>query len=244
MAKEKAPKERLLRKLIPPCIVDVSGSNYTVAGGGGWKLLQTTSATGSPNFWAIWRGYFDLSGIVEQQETLFTVGPIFQEATDWDFVTSNSIGAIQTWDMITQEYLIDSTFDGALGGSGMWIPPGMMSTSDPGLGPNTGAPYDLQDVHYGNARTFQYGPVTSLGVSPFHPLMSRTTAWGTGSATAGEKLYITRAIYISGALAAEPLNELNSPPTAVVIPCLILKEPDLHYIERLRRSYVVQPTVD
>lgn len=242
MAKEN-PKERLIRKLIPPGVIDVSGTSF-VTGGGGWEIVSATNSVGNPDFWAVWRSYFDLSGIVEAQETLFTVGPVFQEATDWDYVTTRTQGALQVWDMVTQEYITDASFDGALGGSGMWIPPGMMSTDDNTLGPNTGAAYDLQDVHYGNVRTLQYGPVTSLGVSPFHPLPSHNTTWGTGSATAGQKLYITRAIHLSSALTAEPLNEINAPPTAVVIPCLIMKEPDLHYIERLRRSYVVQPTVD
>lgn len=244
MAKKQEPKERLLRKLIEPAQIDVDGSSFVVEGGGSWKIVNALASTGAPTTWAVWRGYFDLSGIVEQEETLFTVGPVFQEATDWDYVTNNLTGAIQVYDMITQEYITDESFNGVTAGSGMWIPPGMMSSNDPSIGPNTGAGYDLQDVHYGNARTFQYGPLTSLGVSPFHPLMSRSTAWGTGSATAGQKLYITRAIHLESALRTEPLNELNTPPTAVVIPTLIVKETDLKYIERLRRSYVVAPTVD
>jgi len=236
-------KERLLRKLIEPGIIDVSGSTFVVDGTN-WELVVAADSVGNPTHWAVWRGYFDLSGLVEQQETLFTMGPTFQEATDYNYITSNQQGALQVWDMITQEYISDASFDGVLSGSGMWIPPGMMSTLDPLLGPNTGAGYDLQDVHYGNARSFQYGPLTSLGVSPFLPILSRSTMWGTGSATAGQKLYVTRAIHLDSALRAEPLNELNTPPTAVVIPALIDKEANLEYIERLRRSYVVAPTVD
>ena len=240
------PKERLLRLLIEPAIVDFDGSTgFTVSEESGhWRLVTATNSVGADDYWAVWRSEFDLSGIAVQDETLFTLQAVFQEATDWDYITTRQQGALQVWDMVTQEYIIDSTFDGALGGSGMWIPPGMMSSNDDTLGPNTGQGYDLQDVHYGNARTFQYGPLTSLGTSPFHPLQSRSTQWGTGGATAGSKLYVTRAIHLTSALTPEPLNELNSPPSAVVIPCLIDKEPDLQYIERLRRSYVVAPTVD
>jgi len=243
MAKEIVPKERLLRKLIPHARIDVDGSEYVFAnrgGGSGWEFITATNSVGNPTHWAVWRGYFDLSGIVEQQETLFTVGPVFQEGSDWDYVTTNPQGALQVWDMITQEYITDATFDGVFGGSGMWVAPGLVGSGDL----PTGAPYDLQDIHYGNARSMSYGPTTALGTSPFHPLLHRSVSWGVGSATAGQKLYITRAIHLDSALSPGPSNEISSPPTAVVIPTLILKEPDLHYIERLRRSYVVQPTVD
>jgi len=238
-------KERVLRKLIEPGIVAVSGSTYNVSSGAGnWELIIATDSLGNPTHWAVWRDYFDLSGLVEQQETLFTVGPVFQEATDYTYITSKPTGALQVWDMITQEYISDASFNGVVAGTGMWIPPGMMSSLDPDVGPNTGAGYDLQDVHYGNARCFQYGALTSLGVSPFHPLLSSSTMWGTGSATAGQKLYVTRAIHLDSALQPEELNNIHTPPTAVVIPSLIDKEDNLEYIERLRRSYVVAPTVD
>jgi len=242
MAKEKEPKERLLRKLIPHARVGVEGSQFIFDSGegSGWNLLTASDSLGNPTKWAIWRGYFDLSGIVEQQETLFTVGPVFQEACDWDYVTSNAQGTLQVWDMITQEYITDATFDGVFAGSGMWVAPGMMGS---GQLPS-GAPYDLQDVHYGNARSMSYGAISSLGASPFHPILHRSVSWGVGSATAGEKLYITRAIHINSALSTNPTDDIGIPPTAVVIPALIVKEPDLHYVERLRRSYVVQPTVD
>lgn len=237
------PKERLLRKLIEPCTIGVEGSSFTVNDetGGGWQLVEATNSLGNPTYWAVWRGYFDLSGIVEGQETLFTINPSFQEASDFDYVTTRVQGALQIWDMITQEYITDDTFNGLLSGSGFWIPPGMMSS---GTTPTTGAAYELEDIHYGRARTFQYGPQTTFGTSPFHPIMTRSSSWGVGSATAGSKLYITRAIHLSSAFTPEPLNEGGIPATAVVIPAVIVEEPDLMYIERLRRSYVVQATVD
>lgn len=243
MARKEGVKERLLRKLIPPGVIGVDGSAFTVSSGGGWDLLVATDALGTNSHWAVWRGYFDLSGIVEQQETLFTVNPMFQEGADWNFSTTDPVGALVIYDMITQEYITDATFDGAAG-SGMWIPPGMMSMSDLSEGPNTGAPYELEDVHFGASRTKQLGATTTLGVSPFLPSTTNATAWGTGSATAGQKLYITRAIALDSAIAPEPGNQILCPPTAVVVPVLIAKETDLRYIERLRRSYVVQATVD
>jgi len=237
------PKERLLRKLIEPCKITVDGSSYTVneETGGGWQLVEASDSLGNPTHWAVWRGYFDLSGVVEGQETLFTINPSFQEACDYDYITTRVTGALQIWDMITQEYITDDSFDGVLSLSGNWIPPGMMAS---GVSPDTGAPYELEDVHYGRARTFQYGPQTTFGTSPFHPMLTRTSSWGVGSATAGSKLYITRAVHLTSAWAPDILNTGTIPATAVVIPAVIVKEPDLHYIERLRRSYVVQPTVD
>jgi hypothetical protein len=236
-------EERLLRQFVPPVNIEVSGSNFT-SSAGGWNLVTAIDSDGNPTYWAVFRSYFDLSGIVEQKKTLFTINPSFQEGCDWNFLSTNPIGAMQVWDLVTQEYITDETFDGVVGGSGNWIPPGLTAGKSVLGTIRVGAPYELEDVHYGNARSFQYGAVTALGTSPFLPNQTRSSMWGTGSATAGQKLYITRAIHLSSALATEPGNEILSPPTAVVIPTLIAKETDLRYIERLRRSYVVQATVD
>lgn len=244
MAKAKQPKQRLLRKFISPVSVDVDGSSFTVSGAD-WELVTATDSAGNPTYWAVWRGYFDLSGIVSEQETLFTISPMFQEGCDWNYITTLGTGALQVWDLITQEYITDDTFNGVIAGSGNWIPPGLMGGISSPTTLRTGAPYELEDVHYGNARSFQYGAITALGASPFLPNQTRTSSWGAGSATAGQKLYITRAIHISSALTINPVgNSFRSPTTAVVSPAMIAKETDLRYIERLRRSYVVQPTVD
>jgi hypothetical protein len=243
MAKE-AVKERLLRQFIPPLVVGVDGSSFTV-GGGGWRLITAEDSVGNPTSWAVWRGYFDLSGIVEQQETLWTVNPMFQEGCDWNVSTSNPQGAMQVWDMICQESFTDSTFNGVVPASGNWIPPGL-SGGESSFGViRVGDAYELEDIHYGNARSFQFAPFQQ-GVDsiPFLPNQTRSSSWGVGSATAGQKLYICRAIHITSALTAEVGNTIRSPPTAVVVPALIAAETDLRYIERLRRSYVIQPTVD
>jgi len=246
MAKEQV-KERLLRQFISPVEVGVSGSDFTVSGSG-WELITASDSDGNPTFWAVWRGYFDLSGIVEQQETLFTVSPVFQEGCDWNYQSTKLTGALQVWDLITQEYITDATFDGVLADSGNWIAPGLMGGhSTIGVTVRTGAPYELEDVHYGNARSFQFGATTQLGTSPFLPNQTRSSTWGVGAATAGQKLYVTRGLHINSAIDTSiepPGNSIVSPPTAVVVPALIAKETDLRYIERLRRSYVVQGTVD
>jgi len=243
MAKKESVKERLLRQFIPPLDVGVDGSTFT-ASGGGWKVLTAEDSAGNPTYWAVFRSYFDLSGIVAEQETLFTVNPMFQEGCDWNYTTTKPDGALQVWDMISQEYITDATFDGVVPGSGNWIPPGL-SGGEASFGlKRVGDSYELEDIHYGNARSFQYGAVTFLGASPFLPNQTRSSNWGVGSATAGQKLYICRAVHITSALNPAIGNEIRSPPTAIVIPSLIAKETDLRYIERLRRSYVVQATVD
>jgi len=244
MAKKERVLERLLRKFIPPLLVNVDESINFTASGANWEVITATDSTGNPTYWAVFRSYFDLSGIVEKQETLFTVNPMFQEGCDWNFITTNPIGALQVWDILSQEFITDATFDGVVPASGNWIAPGL----DGGLASagliRVGAPYELEDIHYGNARSFQFGATTAAGTSPFLPNQTRSSSWGVGSATAGQKLYITRAIHISSALLAAPANEIRTPPTAVIVPGLIAKETDLRYIERLRRSYVVQATVD
>lgn len=246
MAKKKeVVKERLLRQFIPPAAIGWDGSvSYSVSGSG-WSLLTAEDSEGNPTEWAVWRGYFDLSGVVVDQGTLFTVNPIFQEGCDWNFITTNPIGALQVWDMISQEFIIDGTFDGVIPASGNWIAPGLSGGARGGSAQDKrGQAYELEDIHYGNARSFQYGAPTTLGTSPFLPNQTRSSSWGVGSATAGQKLYVVRALHITSALAVEAGNEIRTPPTAVVVPALIAQETDLRYIERLRRSYVVQGTVD
>jgi len=244
MAKKNSDvKERVLRQFIPPAVIGVDGSTFTV-GGSGWEAITGVDTDGNPTYWAVYRGYFDLSGIVIDQATLFTVNPMFQEGCDWNYITSNAQGALQVWDILSQEHITNETFNGVVAGSGNWIAPGLTGGQQ-GVGViRVGAAYELEDIHYGNARSFQYGAVTVLGASPFLPNQTRSSSWGVGSATAGQKLYITRAIHISSALSPEPGNEIRSPPTAVVVPALIAEETELRYIERLRRSYVLQGPVD
>lgn len=243
-------KERLLRKFIPPVEVSVESPDTFVVTGSGWEVIAAVDSSGAATYWAVFRSYFDLSGIVVDQATLFTVNPMFQEGCDWNFITDNPIGALQVWDILSQEYITDATFDGVIPSSGNWVAPGLSGGTGVVGSVRTGAPYELEDIHYGNARSFQFGPITSLLFSPFLPNQTRSSSWGVGSATAGQKLYITRAIHISSALHDEPpgpggdSNQIRSPPTAVVVPALIAEETDLRYIERLRRSYVVQGTVD
>jgi len=243
MAKKDQVKERLLRKFIPPLHVSVEGSDYTVSGGG-WSILTAEDSVGGATHWALFRSYFDLSGLVAEQETMFTVNPAFQEGCDWNYITTNPQGALQCWDMLSQEFITNETFDGVVPLSGNWIPPGLSGGESQFGIIRVGEAYELEDIHYGNARSFQFGAVTALTSSPFLPNQTRSTSWGVGSATAGQKLYICRAVHITSALALAPGNEIRTPPTAVVVPALIAKESDLRYIERLRRSYVVQGTVD
>jgi len=256
MAKKDAVKERLLRKFIPPVNVSVDESTAFEVTGDGWELITAENSEGNPTYWAVFRSWFDLSGISAEMETLFTVNPMFQEGCDWNFITEDPLGALQVWDILSQEYITDGTFDGVIPESGNWIAPGLTGGAQASiLGTiRTGAAYELEDIHYGNARSFQYGPVitTSGGISgsQYLPNQTRSSSWGVGAATAGQKLYITRALHISSALAANApgpagdLNQIRSPPTAIVVPALIAQETDLRYIERLRRSYVVQATVD
>ncbi len=245
--KEDAVKERLLRKFISPVAIEFDGaSSYTVSGAG-WEIVPAVDSLGNGTLWAVWRGYFDLSGIVVDQGTLFTVNPMFQEGCDWNYISTNPIGALQVWDIVSQEYISDETFNGVVANSGNWVAPGLSGGIDLIGLIRVGAPYELEDIHYGNARSFQFAPSGVGDDVPFLPNQTRSSSWGVGAATAGQKLYVTRAIHISSALGVAPPgdgNQIRSPATAVVIPALIAVETDLRYIERLRRSYVVQATVD
>jgi len=65
------------------------------------------------------------------------------------------------------------------------------------------------------------------------------TSWGTGSITAGRKLYITRIVYtdINGAL-----NQyITLPPANFVIALVVAKQPEGQWMFNLKRTYEQEP---
>jgi len=88
-----------------------------------------------------------------------------------------------------------------------------------------------QDIIYGKHR--QYGMSTGVQASVAIVVSSQT--FGTCSATAGTRLYLTRIVYN-----ATPNSMISVPQSNWVVAGIVGKEPELEYIMRLARSYGTQ----
>jgi hypothetical protein len=219
---------RLLRKLIPgvawkatlelPYIDILSGSGWTVYHNGTYPYL-------------IYRTDFDISGWSREQLSAFIGGAGFQESDRW--IVNNPLeggdyGAeLMTWDIVSKAKMSDNALDGShwVDGTGLfgWSAPGMAESN-----------YNLEEVFAGRFR--QFTPNTTL-----NNILQQNTEqlWGSGDATAGSKIYITRVI--SPIILSNGVTPTIGfiPPMAVIVPATLADEKDLVYMERLRRSYVL-----
>jgi hypothetical protein len=101
-----------------------------------------------------------------------------------------------------------------------WCPPGLSNSN-----------YNLEEILAGRWR--EYMADSTINTSR---LIGQGT-WGAGDATAGDRIHITKVFYLDSAFSTDGV--LIIPDGAVVVPTLLVKEPDLVYMERLRRSYVL-----
>jgi len=214
---------RDLRKLIPPChLVNDAEDNWNTPAGSlnGWEIYVNDVGTQ----WALYRTYVDLAGWAKDDVTAFTQGAAFQEAERWVATLGGLIPILNAWDMVSVNYIEDRAFNndrfGPLGAPYNWEAPGM-----------SGSNYNLEEILAGRYRSFaQSQDITAT-------TQTNLQVWGAGDATAGDRIYITRAILLTGNTVYP--GSMFIPPMAVVIPTLMVKEKDLVYMERLRRSYVL-----
>jgi hypothetical protein len=212
---------RLLRKLIPALVAARSSPGNLQVAGSGWEDVTTPSGFGI----AVWRGYFDVSGLTNEGNTLFNLGGQFQEP-DLPVVTTDSPGPkLTTWDIISTERIRDEAFDGA---TSPWCPPGLNSGIN-----DASENYDLEQIWYGNCKTYTRDTAMTFGL-----VQVRSTNWGCGRAMAGDKIHITRVVILDPLLYTSDMSYVGSA-AAVVLPIAIDKEPDLVRLERMRRTYVL-----
>lgn len=243
MSKEEAiTGQRLLRKQIPGTSVtgDAEDPQVWVIGnlpGEGWEIINDT--TGSGHAMAVYRTYFDIKGLTEAEDlTVFVRGVQFQEVGPHQAGPFNGYGALNTFRMVTKHLVDDEDFTDSNTESawtnGYWQAPGTRHSIR-----------GLEDVFYGESRTFLTDSNSTGGGTPFvgyqYVWPRPTGMWGTGSGTAGPRIHVTLAYYLGGGnfpsgTGAAP--RINIPPGAVVLDCVMAKESDLVHLERARRSMV------
>lgn len=220
---------RLLRKLIPSAnlIKTDAGSDWTVGTGtgSGWTIyLDTSSGLTIP--WGIWRGYFDLAGWSREELSAVISGVGFQKAGRYSATMGGTVPVMDVYSMLTKAYIPDEAFN--MPAHGLPLPALGYSYNPPGMILSN---YNLEEVFGGTYECYAADTTTV-------PALRQTAneVWGAGDTTAGNKMYITVAINLSGQDQTSAF--VTTPPMAVIVPTTIIEEKDLIYINRLRRSYV------
>jgi len=95
---------------------------------------------------------------------------------------------------------------------------------------------DLMEVIYGERTTFaQNNNILGLAGALYVTIDKET--FGSGNPTASDKLHWTRVYWLNGFGSTEVIH---LPATNMIVQALTVQEKDLVWMERLRRSYVLQ----
>jgi len=201
-------------------VAEGSGFLETVTAGDGWEGFPQGIGSGA----AVHRTYVDLAGWTLEELTTFVQGVDIQKMRT---PLASTTGGASDFPLVW-EYDIISTRRIQLSEIQFFpIVPGF-------LGPQT--TLDLMQVVYGQSRTYATN-ATIVGTY----VTTDTATFGTGDAVATDKLHWTRIIVFSTAGAA---GNLSVYPTNLVIAATTAREKDLVWMERLRRSYVLQDQAD
>lgn len=210
---EETKVHQLTKQLEGTVITSVADPSLTaITATNGWEGIVMTAEFGA----AVQRTYFDLAGWSRQELSSFVQGVDIQKMK-FPFGSATK--------PIVWEYDILST---------RRLTTAELSSFDdlPGFLPNT---VDLMQVVYGELRMLG----TNANIPGTYVALDRTT-FGTGDATAMDKLHWTRLIVFLNVGS----GTMNVYPTNCVVQSLTTKEKDLVWMERLRRSYVLQDQAD
>jgi hypothetical protein len=187
---------------------DPSGDVVTSTGDG-WELLSNDALVN--------RKYFDLSGYVVEDLTLFAQSIVIQEGhppfgTPSPPVAPATTGVLRAViiDLITTEFVSNAEIVAVLA----------TNTSLFGFSRST---LDFNQILYGRHRQYNI----SSTISPSIPNLHSLNMFGIGSSTAASKLYITRIV-----LNQEAASTFQTPESNWVVGAMIVREKELPYIQR------------
>jgi len=193
--------------------VDGSGFLATVSATNGWETIVQGIATGA----AVLRTYIDLQGYTMDDLTFFTQGVDIQKMRTPRSDVPLAFPQIWEYDILSTRALnLDEM---------AFFPtvPGFLP------GPST---LDQQMIVYGQSRTY-----AENAQIPGSYITTDTATFGSGNPIATSKLHWTRLIvFRTGGIP----TSLELYPANLVIQGITAKEKDLVWIERLRRSHVLQ----
>jgi hypothetical protein len=214
------PKAHQLYKQLGATYINLNyGSTADAGASNGWEVLWNTFP------YAVNRTYIDLAGWSKQDLTTFTQGVDVQIAL-MPRAQTEGIAEITCLDLITTRRLTDAEINDwaipAIGGD----PPGFLDNT-----------VDLMEVIYGERTTFaQNTNISAIAPNTIYVILDRET-FGSGNPTAMDKLHWTRVYWLNGTGDTELIL---LPAANLVVQAMTLEEKDLVWMERLRRSYVLQ----
>jgi len=188
----------------------------TVSGTNGWTGLISDNGLYPI---AVYRTYFDLAGWSKEDLTTFVQGVDIQKSHLPLQLVPSTLTLVQEIDILSTRRLTDAEITA-------W-------REYPGFLPST---VDIMQVTYG--QTVEYAENNTI---PGTFIRVSTGTFGTGDPTAMDKLHWTR-IYPCVNQAED--TGLVIYPTNCVVQAVTAKEKDLVWMERLRRSYVLQGGTD
>jgi len=227
MPKEKEPKAHQLYKQIGPVTYEAGpafspgepSTDILTSNNSGWEVL--TDPVGTTRVIAN-RQYIDLAGWSQQELTMFVQGVDIQKQQMPIPIPSGGISNLWEFDFLTTRKLTDEELTS-------WG----TNSAVPGFLPST---CDLMQVIYGER--ISYG---ENGTIPLTYIQLGGDTFGSGNPTAMDKLHWTR-LYIMPSVV--PTTEIVISSTNLIVQALTVEEKDLVWMERLRRSYVLQGGAD
>jgi len=223
MAKEKEPVAHQLYKQLGASNIAL---NYVSASDAytknGWEVIWNTFP------YAVNRTYIDLAGWSAQDLTTFTQGVDVQLAL---MPRSLTLGILEVTclDILTTRRITNDEINN-------WGLPGT-GGDPPGFIENT---MDLMEVIYGERTTFaQNNNIIGLAGALYVAIDKET--FGSGNPTAMDKMHWTRVYWLNGSGDTEVII---IPAANLIVQALTVEEKDMIWMERLRRSYVLQDQVD
>jgi len=163
------------------------------------------------------RTYIDLQGWTNQDLTMFVQGVDIQKSVLPLKTAGGQFDIVWEFDIISTRKLTDAELTD------------VAFSNTPGYAPST---VDLMEVIYGER--MQYG-INATITNTFVQISGET--WGSGNPVATDKLHWTRVITLGNSI---PADAITIYPTNLVVQAMTVEEKDLVYMERLRRSFVLQ----
>jgi len=220
MAKEKEPKVHQLYKQLSECNAQYRYPEASTADGTGWEVIAESSEA----LIVVNRTYIDLAGWSKQDLTMFTTGVDIQKMNT-PLRTLATTGMLNVWeyDILTTRRITDTECN-----------VGDTDNFAPGFLPST---VDLMQVIYGER--VEYALNSTIG---FTYVQVSAETFGSGNPTAMDKLHWTRIFVFLGN--NTNLDQVTIFPSNLIVQALTVEEKDLVWMERLRRSYVLEDRTD
>jgi len=215
-AKKKPTKKTSTRALIGPRLLNhpVPGTAFIVGEGNqptnGWEI--------STNGFLYYENYFDMAGLMLDDLTLVPTVTTLQDG--YPYVVQNT-ASLSVWDIISTERLDIDYFLNYTAAAGM---------SGPGLSESK---EDWNQIIMCN---YRFMTLQTQFTDASLMLPATGGSFGSQSPTAARKLWIYRIVIDNGPQTGSPVT-IAIPGTRFIMGAEIVKEDDLEYMMRLKRSY-------